>query len=65
MLYSVLYVSQYVRGFKFTILAQRFQATRFAEFFSTIASCLGDPIGIHTQYISGFQMKRGHGTLPI
>jgi hypothetical protein len=62
---GVLHVPQYARSLKVPVLAQRFQETRFAEFFSTMASCLRDPIGLDTQHVPSFQLSFGDGTLPI
>ena len=61
----VLHVLQYVRSLEVLVLPECVQKTRFAEFFSTLTSCLCDPIGIETQDVSGLQPNFGHGTVPV
>src|SRR5579864_4898858 len=52
-------------GLQFSILAQCFQETSFAEFFCTQARCLRNSVGIHTQDISDLQLNGSDGTLPF
>src|SRR5271169_3330470 len=54
-----------MRSLEVPMTSQHFQETRFAEFFSIMAGCLRDSIGINTENISGFQLRIGGGTLPI
>jgi hypothetical protein len=61
----IFYISQDLRGLKIPTIAQRLQEPSFAKFFSIIANCLGDPICIHSQDVSGFELNGGNGTLPI